>query len=311
MNEFRDRKPATKAFLNVGLLFFTDMVLMVIWSIIIFAGYNAYTAARLGVRPSIETLLEMMAASPQALLLSCFYNLFAIALIFLFWRYVEKDSPERIGLGWRKNSLKLFGIGGIAAACEIALVILFGMLSGVLWYEQSGFALYTAKQLGDSILFGALAFILVGFGEEVVFRGYILKRLTLSMNRWIALLFSAGIFAAAHLLTYSKPLDFMDVALGGIIMGYLYILTDSIFLPAGYHFVTDLLQVNILKLQHYEGYKGAVFFIFGNAGDFERLGLNWGSTVEVAFVAAELSILLILFLARNRIRLLAKSNQFS
>ncbi len=296
----RIRRPVGRAMFNIALLFFIDWLVMIIWSVISAGVYAGYLAARIGML-SADELWNRMAESPQALFLSCLYNLLAILLVMLFWRYIEKDSPEQMGLQWKTNSLKLFCAGSIAAVCEIALVILLGFFSGVLWYQQSGSSLYTVGQLADSVLFGVLAFLLVGFGEEVVYRGYILKRLMLSMKEGKALLLSAIIFAAAHLLVYNKPLDLLDVALGGIIMGYLYILSGSIFLPAGYHFVTDLLQVNIVRLQAYEGYKGAVLFIFGTAGDLSLLGVNWGSAMEAVFVAAELLILAVLYFFRNKI----------
>jgi membrane protease YdiL (CAAX protease family) len=253
-------------------------------------------------------LIEQMVRSPGYLFVASSYNIFVIMITYLFWKFIDKRNTEIIGLRWKKNSLKLFGLGLVGGTLEIALIMLLSLLMGTLWFQSSGFRIFSIAEMQKSLFYGILAFLLVGFGEEALFRGYIQKRLMLAMgNKW-ALLISSLIFMAAHILTYGKPLDFIDVALGGAILGYLYILTDSLYLTAAYHFIYDLIQVNIVKLQDYEHFKGAVMYVFNNSGDVIVLGINCGNVIEVSFVIVELLVLVLLYISKHRISAMAKED---
>ncbi|HWQ30424.1 MAG TPA: CPBP family intramembrane glutamic endopeptidase, partial [Negativicutes bacterium] len=285
---------AASALLRSALMVVLDFVLNILWSILTLMVINA-------VYPVSDELFDTMESSPEYLFVSSAYNILAIVMVFLFWKYVDHQKTEAIGLKGRTNSLKLFGTGLLLGSLEIVLVILLSLSSGILWFDISGFKMFSTTEILRSLFYGSMAFILVGFGEEAVFRGYIQKRLMFSIGNKGALAISTLLFMAAHVLTYGKPLDFIDVALGGLIMGYLYMLTDSLYLPAAYHFIFDYLQVNIVRLQDYEYYKGAVLYIFSNTGDLTISGVNYGNIVELSFIAAEIVMLLLLYTLRRRI----------
>lgn len=295
-------KGAAAAVLKAVLVFILDFAINVLWSIAAFAIFTIIIGSTGGRYLSGNELLERMTESPEFLFLSCIYNIFAVILVFMAWKYIDKQDTAIIGLKWKNNSLRLFGYGLIGGALEIALIMLLSSSMGNMWFEGLGRDIFSSAELQRSILFGALAFLLVGFGEEAVFRGYVQKRLMIELgNKW-ALFISALIFMTAHAFTYGKLLDFIDIALGGLVLGYLYILTDSLYLPAAYHFIYDFIQVNIVKLQEYEHYKGAVLFMFNNTGDIVVSGVNYGNVVEVSFIMAEIIVLILLYIFRNSIR---------
>ncbi|MGE5631810.1 MAG: lysostaphin resistance A-like protein [Caulobacteraceae bacterium] len=291
-----------KAFVKVAIVFFVDYLVNIIWSVIATAIYVAviYSVGRAGLGAS--ELMDTLTKSPGYLFAVSAYNLLIIFIVRLFWRYSDKKDPGIMGLGWKRNSLKLFSIGIAGGTVEMLLIILVSLAAGTLWFQSSGLAIFTTQEILKSLFFGILTFVLVGFGEETLFRGYIQKRLMLVIGRGWALLISSLVFTAAHLFTYAKPLDFIDIALGGVVMGYLYMLTDSLYLPAGYHFMFDFIQVNIAKLQEYEYYKGAVMFIFNNSGDLVISKVNFGNIVEVSFVAVELMLLALFYIFRDKIK---------
>jgi membrane protease YdiL (CAAX protease family) len=201
----------------------------------------------------------------------------------------------------------MLGLGLLGGTLEIGLIILLSLGLGTLWFGSSGLGLFSTLEIRKSLIYGILAFLLVGFGEETLFRGYIQKRIMLSFgNKW-ALIISSLIFMTAHLLTYGKLLDFIDVALGGAILGYLYILTDSLYLSAAYHFIYDFIQVNVVKLQNYEYYKGAVLYLFENSGDVVLGGINFGNIIEVSFIVVELAVLALIYIFRYKIKVLSMS----
>jgi len=297
-----NKKDVLPALFRVASVFTLDFIINILWSfvtLIIFGAIFYYTE---GSNANSNEIIDQMVSSPEYLFIACIYNLFVIMVTYLVWKFADKRDTEIIGLKWKKNSFKLFGLGLVGGALEIALIMLLSLFMGTLWFQSSGFSMFSGAEMLKSIFYGILAFLLVGFGEEALFRGYIQKRLMLAMgNRW-ALFISSLIFMAAHILTYGKLLDFIDVALGGVVLGYLYILTDSLYLPAAYHFIYDLIQVNIVKLQDYEHYKGAVLYVFNNSGDVVVSGINYGNVIEVSFVIVELVVLLLLYAFRHRIR---------
>lgn len=308
MSAGENRKDVVPALFRVASIFIVDFIINIVWSFVAVIAFSAFVYYSNGTYISSNEMIDRMTRSPEYLFIISIYNLFVIIMVYLFWKYADRRNTEIIGLKWKKNSLKMFGLGLVGGTLEIGLIMLLSLSMGTLWFQSSGFGLFTTVDLQKSLFYGILAFMLVGFGEEALFRGYIQKRLMLSIgNKW-ALLVSSLIFMAAHLLTYGKLLDFIDVALGGAILGYLYILTDSLYLPAAYHFIYDFIQVNIVKLQDYEHYKGAVLYLFENSGDVVIGGVNYGNVIEVSFIIVELIVLILLYIFRYKIKSLSIMN---
>lgn len=295
------------AIFRAVVVFVLDFAINILWSLAALLIFAAALFTAEGRNLSNAELMDRMVKSPEFLAISCIYNIFAIVLVYLFWKYIDKKDTGIIGLKREANSMKLFVLGLAGGTIEIALIMLLSLGAGILWFEGFGWEAFSSTEIGRSILYGIPAFLLVGFGEEAVFRGYVQKRLMLSVGNIRALLISSLIFMAAHLFTYDKLLDLVDVALGGVVLGYLYILTESLYLPAAYHFIYDLIQVNIVKLQDYEHFQGASLFLFNNAGDIVISGVNYGNAVEVSFVALEIALLLLLYIFRDKIRKLASN----
>jgi membrane protease YdiL (CAAX protease family) len=301
MTSSTNRKDTVSALLRVFSVFILDFLINIVWSLIVVVAFSIFFYNIKGQFLNSNDMIDQMIKSPEYLFTVSIYNLFVIMITFLFWKYVDKQNTQIIGLNWKKNSFKMLGLGVLGGTLEIALIILLSLGMGILWFQNVGFDIFSINEILKSLAFGILAFLLVGFGEEALFRGYIQKRLMLTLgNKW-ALLISSLIFMAAHILTYGKLLDFIDVALGGVILGYLYILTDSLYLPAAYHFVYDFIQVNIVKLQEYEHYKGAVLYIFNNSGDVIIKGFNLGNVIEISFILAEVIVLILIYIFRHTI----------
>lgn len=303
-----NRKDVAAALFRVAAVFILDFILNIAWSIVTVFMFGFIFYFTKGWNVNGNELINLMIQSPEYLFIVSIYNIFVIMVTYLVWKFVDKQDTEIIGLKWKKNSFKLFGLGLVGGALEIALIMLLSLSMGTLWFQSYGFSMFSGVEIQKSLLYGVLAFLLVGFGEEALFRGYIQKRLMLTMgNKW-ALLISSLIFMAAHILTYGKLLDFIDVALGGLVLGYLYILTGSLYLSAAYHFIYDFIQVNIVKLQDYEHFKGAVLYIFNNTGDVVVSGVNYGNVIEVSFIIAELIVLVLLYIFRTNISKMSMEN---
>jgi|GEM_PF-1692619 len=256
-----------------------------------------------------DNLTQLVASNPSFLMLSSVYNLLAIAIVIVFWKYIDKQNTDRLGFA-RTNKTGIQVFWGIAAAtAAIAAIIVFGLIFKVLRFQGMGFSVYSSTQMIMAMLTGIITFILVGFGEEAVYRSYIQNHLVDITDTRYGITIAALVFTGAHLFTYGKMLDLIDVFFGGLILGYAFILTKSIYLPAAYHFMWDFLQLNIFRLQDYEYYNGPVLFLFNNVGDLVINNYNLGNKLEIGFIAIEIMILSLMYIYREKIsRLAGKKN---
>jgi membrane protease YdiL (CAAX protease family) len=103
----------------------------------------------------------------------------------------------------------------------------------------------------------AAAWSLAAFGEELVYRGYLMNRLADLANpsraAWIFSLIAASLaFALAH--TYQGPAGVAEAGIDGFLLGLLYLGCDrSLSLPIIAHGVTDTVDVLLIFLGRYPG----------------------------------------------------------
>ena len=82
--------------------------------------------------------------------------------------------------------------------------------------------------------------------EEIIFRGIILKgMLNFKVNPTVAILLNGLIFGLAHM----NPWQFIGAGLLGVIFGYVYYRTKSLFLPILLHFLNNTLSYTMMLVQ--------------------------------------------------------------
>lgn len=79
-----------------------------------------------------------------------------------------------------------------------------------------------------------------GIVEEIIYRGFFMWYLALSMPMWAALILSSVAFGIAH--SYQGTAGVVKCGLVGLAFGGFYLLTGSIWLPMIGHFLFDALQ---------------------------------------------------------------------
>jgi membrane protease YdiL (CAAX protease family) len=84
---------------------------------------------------------------------------------------------------------------------------------------------------------------MVALYEEIVFRGYVLRNLMKSFNKWPALFISALLFTLVHASNPGIPwTGLLNTFLGGALIGVAYIHTRSLWLPVFFHFTWNFMQ---------------------------------------------------------------------
>jgi hypothetical protein len=118
--------------------------------------------------------------------------------------------------------------------------------------------------------------ILPALAEEILFRGALaglLKDWTKNMHA--AVLISSLVFAAIHLQFYG----FLPRFLLGVVLGYLFFWSGSIWLPVAAHFTNNFLSV-FIEFLYRKGY------IHTNAEDFGANNAAWLTLLSITAISA-------------------------
>ena len=157
----------------------------------------------------------------------------------------EGRSITSYGLTMSRAFGVRFWEGAAVGAVSAALVALGMIATGAM--RVDGFALR-----GTSLATGALAWlgtnILVGFGEELWYRGYLLQTLRRSLGFWPAALALALIFTSDHYF-YKHGENIYDVVTLlslALVLSYTIWRTRTLWFAIGFHIAFDYMQLFVI-----------------------------------------------------------------
>lgn len=106
-----------------------------------------------------------------------------------------------------------------------------------------------SRMLSSPFWFGLVQFILVGFYEELACRGYMMTALKTTRNKYLIMLFPAGLFSLLHIFNANVTFfSLVNIALVGILFAYLFVKTGSLWAPIGYHISWNFVQGHVLGI---------------------------------------------------------------
>jgi membrane protease YdiL (CAAX protease family) len=199
--------------------------------------------------PAFFTAMETMDASaldiegiiaalePYLLHLVIVTGLFTIAYTWAYIHIVDRKKLRSLGLymspGWALDFAKGAGL----AVLVLGVIFAFSLIVGSIRVE--GFA-HPAPEGGSAALYllGALAaFLIVGFYEEIMFRGYVLQRLNERAGRVASIVVASLLFAVLHGANPgADAFGIFNTTIIAIILSVLYFRTRSLWMPIGFHF---------------------------------------------------------------------------
>ncbi|QUW21452.1 CPBP family intramembrane metalloprotease [Sporosarcina sp. Marseille-Q4063] len=163
-----------------------------------------------------------------------------ILITYLLWRFINKGTIKQLGF---RGSLKDLWFGLFLGAISITVIFIVLLATGnvtlVNPLSSPQFSVYTISFL--------ILFILVGFSEEMFFRGYVMSTMASRGNKkWVVYVASALIFSIAHGLNPNVSiLGLINIAVVGILFAYMFYATNSLWLPIGYHIMWNYFQGNV------------------------------------------------------------------
>jgi membrane protease YdiL (CAAX protease family) len=213
---------------------------------------------RAGWSMALFVLIVSIASTPFALLANK-YNLKS-AKELSAWQMVAVEAASFLvvlAATWvmsriERHKLKYYGfttarplthfVWGFAGGflCLSALAAILAATGNLVF---DGMALHGALPVAGYGLLWLLAFALVGFTEESMFRGYLQTTLTRGIGFWPAAVLMSALFGAAHLGNKGESVaGITEVVVAGLVLCGLLRASGSLWLSIGFHAAWDWAQ---------------------------------------------------------------------
>ena len=209
-----------------------------VWRLIIQTIFMLATLLLLGIPAGLLVILPKSSASDQMLmLLNEGISLISItSSVFFVRRIIDKRSISSLGLEFSSRMFRDLIAGFLIAFFSLAFLYFMEVLFG--WVKFNSFA--WEAQSPVSILSGTLLsliiFILVGWNEELLSRGYHLQVIESATNISVGVIVSAIIFGMLHIFNPNATwVSTIGIIFAGLFLGFAYVRTRSLWLPIGLH----------------------------------------------------------------------------
>lgn len=235
-NKFNEIRSGWKILLVFLLSYALLFILSILTGIIIGVIFSIKGDSSFLINFNLESTAQFELISNITTLIS--NSLFILACI-IMWKLFEKKKIAYMGITSIRKNYKELIIGLILGAITMSLVSIIIITIGNVKLTNP----ISEPQISISLIYGLIVFIFVGFGEEILSRGYIMSVLKQSRNKWIILIISALIFAALHLGNKGMGLlSFINLFLVGILFAYMFMKSKNIWMAIGYHITWNYFQ---------------------------------------------------------------------
>ncbi len=164
-------------------------------------------------------------------------------LTFATWlvlRFVDKRPFTSVGISFNTSMGKELFQGALLGSGMMSVIFVIEYAAGMVHIEfreitfQQGTLIFTNS---------AMLYIAVGYGEELLFRGYLFQTFVEGTNKVIATLAISLFFALAHSRNPNVSLfGLINVGLAGIWLSIAYFKTKALWLPIGLHISWNFFQ---------------------------------------------------------------------
>ena len=202
------------------------VVLLILMGVI--AEWVAGLVARVAPTREVAHYVENLIA--RIILLSC-----ALLAGFICTRWLEGLPWRALGLCLHPRWWRDLIVGSLVGVASLAVAAGIATAGGGLSFTVSGRG--ALVQVGQTLIFSAILFVLAALAEEALFRGYPLQTLTRANLVWLAVFLTSVPFAAVHLRNpnVAAGFTFINTALAGVWLAVAYLRTRSLWFPLGVH----------------------------------------------------------------------------
>lgn len=162
-----------------------------------------------------------------------------LALTWAFCRYLDRKPLVSLGLqrqGWLAKLAAGLGLGAGL------MLLVFAVLAAAGWLTAEPASPQPLPWVASALSWAALS-----LAEELAFRGYIMQGLAGAWGMPAAVVVSSLAFGAVHLIDPNVSLvAVLNISVGGLLFAVAYLVTRSLWLPAGIHIAWNLTEIQIL-----------------------------------------------------------------
>jgi membrane protease YdiL (CAAX protease family) len=151
-------------------------------------------------------------------------------------RYIDRRSFRSLGFHIDKHTMTDLALGFCLSALMMGLIFAFEWGMGWLHFEGWMWNAAPIASVFTGLLGGLATFIIVGYYEELLFRGYHLQNMIEGTNLSWALFLSSAVFSILHIgnpnSTWASTLGLLAA---GCFMAYGWVRTRRLWLSIGLH----------------------------------------------------------------------------
>ena len=207
------------------------LLIMIIYSLLVFGTWSVISGSGFFNFSEVLKEHEFYTEIVQTLIMT----LSVLTVVWIYWMKIQKNNF--ISIGFRKGELlKELLLGAATGVVLLAVTFLLLLLFNKIEVEGIGFH-------APSFLKFLLVFLLVGFHEELLTRGYFLGTFMKLANKYLALFIVAILFSLMHIFNANFSfISFLNILLAGLLLGVAYIHTQRLWFPISLHFTWNFLQ---------------------------------------------------------------------
>jgi membrane protease YdiL (CAAX protease family) len=218
------------------------------WRFLIFAAAIVGIAQFLE-QPAIAFLaaklhVDRSALSAPSIIVSDGFGLIVVLIVTGGIASCERRRIDSYGLPVNRCFVQFFSNGVVVGLVTVLVVGLAMIAAGGM--QVQGVAL-RGKELIVSPILWLVGMLLVGVGEEYLFRGYALQSLWRALGFWPAALITSALFAGAHLLKpHENAIDIGMIFVLGMALCLSVHVTGSLWWAVGWHAAFDFGQLFVI-----------------------------------------------------------------
>lgn len=203
------------------------------WSLLLYAAFGFMIWYPLAIVVVLVGGYREGSYSPQSVALGELVSFAAVYGAALAMARLERLPAGVYGLPLGLAFGKRFWQGIFLGLCEVSLLV--GFIAAFGGYSFGNLAVHGTGFLGWGLLWAA-TFVLVGFSEEFMFRGYVQYTLTRGIGFWPAAACLSVVFGASHLGNPGEGIvGALNVAVTGVVFAFALRRTGNLWLAVGWH----------------------------------------------------------------------------
>ncbi|OPY28370.1 MAG: CAAX amino terminal protease self- immunity [Methanocella sp. PtaU1.Bin125] len=248
-----------------------------------------------------EMLIDHLSNIWLMLALTSLQDITWVLLSVAFVIFIDRrPSPvKELGLTPGPGALKMFLAGIAVNVLFVAATVGSLLLTGWSPIVKNGLETYGVAAVAGYLAITLVIMFFVGLGEETLFRGYFQTDLTRKHGYMPALILASLAFAGLHIGFLIpgqevSPLSIAGIFIASLVMGYLYVITGTIWASIGFHFSQDVLGAGVFLTGELPYYSAPVF-LMGKSGDLNVAGISLGSVDNLVNIVMMLVVLAALY----------------